>query len=154
MKDRTMRSNKERSTFKVNSLLGTKLKQRNEATNGANIWLGDYMTLMFLGFFDKNIADDVVEVETYLSKISHKKRKDSFKALQERMGISMVKINPDDTTCPSKIPAVSVPTENFKPNGATNKSFIIQLNVTVVPNYPSITNSNTEDGGKCFGRHH
>lgn len=85
MKDRSTRSNKTRATFKVDSLLAKKLKN-DELKNGSNALLGEYLTLMFLGFFDKSISeDDFVEVETCLSKISHKKRKDSFKALQERV---------------------------------------------------------------------
>lgn len=84
MKDRIKRTNKARSTFKVDSLL---LKKNDEKKNGStnDKILGEYMTLMFLGFFDENLPDDEVEVETFVSKISHKKRKDSFKTLQERV---------------------------------------------------------------------
>lgn len=81
MKHRSNRTNKSRSGFRIDSLLAGKLKVRNDSER-----LGDYMTLMFLGFFDKSISDeDVVEVETFLSQISHKKRKDSSKAMQERV---------------------------------------------------------------------
>lgn len=81
MKHRSSRTNKARSAFRIDSLLASKLKNRNDSER-----LGDYMTLMFLGFFDKSISEDeVVEVETFLSQISHKKRKDSSKAMQERV---------------------------------------------------------------------
>lgn len=70
MQHRSMRTNKDRSTFEVDSLL-----QRIENSRPAR--LGDYMTLMFLGYFDKSINDiDLVEVETYLSKTSLKKRRE------------------------------------------------------------------------------
>lgn len=83
LKNRSNRSNKTRSSFKVDSLLGIKM---NKNRNDNITWFGDYMTLMFLGFFDSTISDvDVVEVETFLMKISQKKRKDSLKALQERV---------------------------------------------------------------------
>lgn len=84
MKDRIKRTNKTRSTFKVDSLLSKKMdEKKNGSANDKT--LGEYMTLMFLGFFDKTLPDDEVEVETLVSKISHKKRKDSFKTLQERV---------------------------------------------------------------------
>lgn len=84
MKDRIKRTNKSRSTFKVDSLLSKKMDEiQNGSANDKT--LGEYMTLMFLGFFDKTLPDDEVEVETLVSKISHKKRKDSFKTLQERV---------------------------------------------------------------------
>lgn len=63
------------------------------------------------------------------------------------MGTSVVKVNPDDTTCPSKIPAVSVPAENLQLiDGSLNRSYILQLNVSVLPNYSAINNTKNEDG--------
>lgn len=84
MKDRIKRTNKTRSNFKVDCLLSKKNDEKKNGSTNDKI-LGEYMTLMFLGFFDKNLPDDEVEVETFVSKISHKKRKDSFKTLQERV---------------------------------------------------------------------
>lgn len=70
-------------TFRVNSLLAIKQQQKQkqlriDGTPGAD--RGDFMTLMFLGFHDKTVADaDVrVEVETYLSHASLKKCKDGM----------------------------------------------------------------------------
>lgn len=140
LKNRSTRTNKSRRTFKVDSLLGIKM---NKSRTDNNItWFGDYMTLMFLGFFDKTISDmDVVEVETFLMKISQKKRKDSLKALKKRLGRSVVKINPDDdTTCSNQIPATSVSVENFKQidGDFIGQSYILQLNVTMLPSYSSV----------------
>lgn len=84
MKERIKRTNKSRSTFKVDCLLLKKTEEMNKGSTNDKT-LGEYMTLMFLGFFDKTLPDEEVEVETLVSKISHKKRKDSFKTLQERV---------------------------------------------------------------------
>lgn len=70
MPHRLTRRKKPSGTFKVNSML-----ERIE--NSIPARLGDYMTLMFLGVFDRSIVDiDAVEVETYLSTATLKKRKD------------------------------------------------------------------------------
>lgn len=67
MRDRLCRTNKARSKFKLDSILGTKIQK----------FRNDYMTLMFVGIFDKTLSkEDVVEVETYLSK-KYQKRKDT-----------------------------------------------------------------------------
>lgn len=84
-KDRLKRTNKSRSGFKIDSLLSK--KTTNGSTNDKTG--GEYMTLMFLGFSDHNLPGDEVEVETCISKISHKKRKDSFKTLQERVNVKI-----------------------------------------------------------------
>lgn len=124
---RSTRTNRKMRTFKVDSLL--EQQEKNQSTQ-----LGDYMTLMFLGYFDKSLrgeSNEEVEVDTYLAKVSRQKRKDSFKALNQRLATSVVRINPDDSasSCPSKIPAVSVPTDNFRPSA--NKSYILQMAVRV-----------------------
>ncbi|XP_037042961.1 polycomb protein Su(z)12-like [Bradysia coprophila] len=137
MKDRMKRTNKSRSSFKVDSLLSKKIdEKKNGSANDKT--LGEYMTLMFLGFFDKTLPDGEVEVETLVSKISHKKRKDSFKTLQERFGRSVVKINPDISNSNAKIPAVCVPTDNFKtPDESLHLSYKLQLNVKVLEKFKS-----------------
>lgn len=95
MKERTRRTNRKRS-FQVNSLLGIKQQQlqRSRTENGTGApfgnGMGEFMTLMFLGYHDKSVTDDDVrvEVETNLSHISHKKRKESSNTLQEQVGFS------------------------------------------------------------------
>lgn len=64
------------------------------------------------------------------------------------MGLSLVKINPDDAaTCPSKIPAVSVPTDNFKSiTGSQNTSYELVIHVRVASSVMSITCLNTDEG--------
>lgn len=81
MKSRSNRTNSGRRTFNVDSLL----EKQEKIQSGQ---LGEFMTLMFLGYFDKSLrgeSSEEVEVETSLSKISHKKRKDSFKSHNERV---------------------------------------------------------------------
>lgn len=90
MKERIKRTNKSRSEFKVDSLQRKLEEKKNGSTNDKT--LGEYMTLMFLGFFDKTLPDEEAEVETFVSKISHKKRKDSFKTLQERVSVCHVRM--------------------------------------------------------------
>lgn len=83
MKQRMSRSHKSRDGFKVDSLLDILDKSRN---NMQPRCLGAYMTLTFLGFYDKTLdatEDYQVKVETLLLKICHKKRKDSSSAIIE-----------------------------------------------------------------------
>lgn len=85
MKERMSRKHKTRKSFKVDSLLSTVTnKQRLEAEkNGCP---NNFMTIMFLGFYNKAINEEqFVEVEVIISQISHMKRKDSFKAKNERV---------------------------------------------------------------------
>lgn len=57
-------------------------------------------------------------------------------------GSAIVKVNPVDMI--GKVPAVSVPTELFKPagTGLVNSSCILQLNTTVLPHF-------TSENGEC-----
>lgn len=84
MKRRMSRSNKSRNGFKVDSLLEKiSLKKSTELQPNC---LGGYMTLTFLGFYDKSLDDPrdyQVKVETLLLKICHKKRKESSSAIVE-----------------------------------------------------------------------
>lgn len=57
------RAKRARKFFKVDSLLETIINRDRPAP------LGDYMTLMFLGYMDKSITDKCyVELKTYLLK--------------------------------------------------------------------------------------
>lgn len=52
-----------------------------------------------------------------------------------QLGSAIVKVNPVDMI--GKVPAISVPTELFKPagTGLLNSSCILQLNTTVLPHF-------------------
>lgn len=97
MKERLSRgssgSRSGQSAFRVNSLLAIKQQQQQQKKRigGGSPGGGEFMTLMFLGFHDKTVADvDVrVEVETFLSHISLKKRKDP----SQRVGGPSNKLN-------------------------------------------------------------
>lgn len=83
MKYRMSRTNKGRNGFKVDSLLEKKLKRSTLVQSNS---LGGFMTLTFLGFYDKTLiepGDYQVKVETLLLKICHKKRKESSSAAVE-----------------------------------------------------------------------
>lgn len=87
MKDRMSRTHKARQNFRVDSLLErvTQKQALEEEKNGAP---NNYMTLMFLGFYNKLMVDEqFVEVEIVVSKISQMKRKDSFKSKQDRVSL-------------------------------------------------------------------
>lgn len=85
MRDRMSRNQKKRQNFRVDSLLSivTNRNSLEEEKNGAP---NNYMTLLFLGFYNKFMVDEqFVEVEIVVSKISQMKRKDSFKSKQDRV---------------------------------------------------------------------
>lgn len=73
MKDRMSRSHNKRKSFKVDSLL----KAEKDSMPG------NYMTLTFLGFYNKALPkEQPVDVKLVISKISHLKRKDN-KAMRD-----------------------------------------------------------------------
>lgn len=85
MKERMSRKKNTRRTFRVNGLLD-KVLERNAAEEERNGAPNNYMTLMFLGFYNKFMVDErFVEVEIVVSKVSQMKRKDSFKSKQDRV---------------------------------------------------------------------
>lgn len=89
MKDRITRKSKKRQHFRVDSLLNI-VTNRNTLDDEKNGAPNNFMTLMFLGFYDKCMVDEqFVEVEIVISKISQMKRKDSFKSQQDRVSVRM-----------------------------------------------------------------
>ncbi|VVD03253.1 unnamed protein product [Leptidea sinapis] len=110
MKRRMSRSNKGRTGFKVDSLLEKiTLKKSTELQPNS---LGGYMTLTFLGFYDKSLDQSIdyqVKVETLLLKICHKKRKESSSAIVEvSVGSCSVPLNPSSSEPPAMASAVSI----------------------------------------------
>lgn len=95
MKERMSRNHKSRENFKVDSLMSLTNKYRVDKNNGTGLGDFDYMTIMYLGFFDKTntlsneeqSCDDTARVETILIKISQKKRKDSPSTYMEIVNI-------------------------------------------------------------------
>jgi polycomb protein SUZ12 len=145
MKNRMSRSHIKRKTFLVDSMLSKKMRC-SEKANGYN-WINDHLTMIFLGFYDKNLEKTPdngvwVKVETILLKISHKKRKDSSSALmQATVGDSDVPLNPKENVT-DKVPAISVPKESFKPlDDPLQLSVILLFRIKY---YPSLTNGGDE----------
>ncbi|XP_041986801.1 polycomb protein suz12-B [Aricia agestis] len=134
MKRRMSRSNKSRNGFKVDSLLEKiTLKKSTELQLNS---LGGYMTLTFLGFYDKSLdepRDYQVKVETLLLKICHKKRKESSSAIVEvSVGSCSVPLNPSSSEPPAMASAVSISSDTFSPSQGPNvKSYMLMLRVTV-----------------------
>lgn len=80
------RNHKARRTFKVDMMLEQVL-EKNKGDLPCRLSLGGYMTLTFLGFYDKTLDEqfESVKVEISLLKISHKKRKDSTSTLMQSL---------------------------------------------------------------------
>ncbi|XP_022918148.1 polycomb protein Su(z)12 [Onthophagus taurus] len=138
MKSRMSRSHKGRISFKIDSLLERiTSKQKDFPTI-----LPGYMNITFFGFFDKHLDSSikVVQVETVLVKMSHKKRKDSASPFMEvSFGSAEVTANPDEHQLPVLSPTVSVPTNSFNnPGGPLARSYVLILRVKNV-------NTNDED---------
>ncbi|KAI4493143.1 hypothetical protein M0802_009560 [Mischocyttarus mexicanus] len=89
MRQRMSRSHKSRRGFKIDTIL-EKLTSKNMEEQILGV--RGYMTLTFLGFYDKKIeaSQDPVKVETLLLKICHKKRKDVSSPI---MQVSLSSIN-------------------------------------------------------------
>ncbi|CAG9561370.1 unnamed protein product [Danaus chrysippus] len=147
MKRRMSRSNKSRIGFKVDSLLEKiTLKKSTELQLNS---LGGYMTLTFLGFYDKSLeepSDYQVKVETLLLKICHKKRKESSSAIVEvSVGSCSVPLNPSTSEPPAMASAVSISSDTFSPSHGPNvKSYMLMLRVTVTKASMSNGASTTE----------
>ncbi|KAL0822366.1 hypothetical protein ABMA28_004460 [Loxostege sticticalis] len=134
MKRRMSRSNKSRMGFKVDSLLDKITLKKSTELQPNN--LGGYMTLTFLGFYDKSLDDPrdyQVKVETLLLKICHKKRKESSSAIVEvSVGSCSVPLNPSTSEPPAMASAVSISSDTFSPSQGPNvKSYMLMLRVTV-----------------------
>ncbi|XP_028029143.1 polycomb protein suz12-B isoform X2 [Bombyx mandarina] len=146
MKRRMSRSNKSRTGFKVDSLLEKiTLKKSTELQPNS---LGGYMTLTFLGFYDKSLIDPrdyQVKVETLLLKICHKKRKESSSAIVEvSVGSCSVPLNPSTSEPPAMASAVSISSDTFSPSQGPNvKSYMLMLRVTVTKANAANTSNGT-----------
>ncbi|KAL4711986.1 hypothetical protein ACJJTC_003653 [Scirpophaga incertulas] len=134
MKRRMSRSNKTRIGFKVDSLLDKITAKKSTDLQLKS--LGGYMTLTFLGFYDKSLENPreyQVKVETLLLKICHKKRKESSSAIVEvSVGSCSVPLNPSTSEPPAMASAVSISSDTFSPSQGPNvKSYMLMLRVTV-----------------------
>ncbi|XP_076247327.1 polycomb protein Su(z)12 isoform X2 [Calliopsis andreniformis] len=123
-------SHKSRRGFKVDTILDKLISKNNQQQNPG---VCGYMTLTFLGFYDKKVEtpQDPVKVETLLLKICHKKRKDvSSPIMQVSVGTSEVPINPCENQPPPKAPTISIPNESFSlNNGHVAKTYMLLLRV-------------------------
>ncbi|XP_066603808.1 polycomb protein suz12-B [Prorops nasuta] len=133
MRQRMSRSHKSRREFKIDTILD---KIMSKSNNGQS--LRSYMTLTFLGFYDKKLdaTQDPVKVETLLLKICHKKRKDvSSPIMQVSIGTSEVPINPSENQPPPKAPIISISNESFSlNNGHIAKTYMLLLRVYCMSN--------------------
>ena len=79
MRSRLSRGNAARGGFKVDSLLGRKEVEVAASGGMSNGFNKGFMTLTFLGYYDKRRERPLERVacEIFLSKMAHKKRKES-----------------------------------------------------------------------------
>ncbi|KAF4523289.1 hypothetical protein B566_EDAN009412 [Ephemera danica] len=116
MRQRMSRNHKSRREFQINDLLSKVVaaKMKEPIPQAA---MADYLTLTFLGFYDKSVElkQDPVKVETFVLKICHKKRKDvSSPTMQSSVGFGEVPINPSEDHPPPQASTVSISTDRFK----------------------------------------
>lgn len=133
MRGRLSRSHKNRSTFKLDSLITKVVKRSNDLQEEKP---ESYLNITFNGFHDERLPgiwkDDVACVETLIVKLCHKKRKESIAPLMETsMGIQDVPINPTKSdTFKLKPTSLSIPSSNFSSsNGHLVKSFVLVFKV-------------------------
>lgn len=145
MKYRMSRAHKPRRTFKVDTILEKVTSRQKDFPLSV---MPGYMNLTFLGFYDKTLDYNarIAQVETFLVKLSHKKRKDSSAPLmQVSCGTAEVLINPSEQDLPPLAPTVSIPTESFSiTNGPLTKSFILLLRVRFVQDKTIISDNDDE----------
>lgn len=85
MKERMSRKHEKRQNYRIDTLLN-KMEKRNSTEDEKNGAPNNYMTILFLGFYNKLMVEEqFVEVEIVVSKIAQMKRKDSFKSKQDRV---------------------------------------------------------------------
>ncbi|XP_011861500.1 PREDICTED: polycomb protein suz12-B [Vollenhovia emeryi] len=147
MRQRMSRSHKSRREFKVDTILDKLIAKKKHEQN---LGVRGYMTLTFLGFYDKRVevSQEPVKVETLLLKICHKKRKDvSSPIMQVSVGTSEVPINPSESQPPPKAPTISIPNESFSlNNGHIAKTYMLLLRVYCMSNNGClITNCDLEE---------
>jgi len=113
MKKRCLRTNEKRKNFKVNSIYENmkELEGREEGVKGA------FMTITFLGFYDKKRNEKVVpavNLDLSLLNLTHKKRKESSTPLAVvPLGSAEIPVNPSESNPPSKAPALSISSKHL-----------------------------------------
>ncbi|XP_059475402.1 polycomb protein SUZ12 [Neocloeon triangulifer] len=136
MKSRMSRSHKGRKDFKVNNILAQVVANKKKEAAP----MADFMTITFLGIYDKKLNGDCepVNLETILHKVCHKKRKDvTCPSLQVVLGESQVPLNPSEEHPPTQAPTVSIPTDSFtRSNNNLAKSFNLMLKALNMPQLP------------------
>ncbi|XP_063697232.1 polycomb protein suz12-A isoform X2 [Culicoides brevitarsis] len=120
MKSLMSRTHKKRKDFKIDSILGT-VEAKERKINGLAL-PNKYLSLLFTGFYIKEIEEmqqnpGHVKVEVILVKNAHNKRKETSAAVQTTIGSVVVAVNPSEIGVDrSKIPAISIPVEQFDTN--------------------------------------
>ena len=141
------RSHKSRQDFKVDSMLDQKMnKTRVEKMSP----MGKYLTLIFLGFYDKTLSinNETASVEVDILRLEHNKRKDSSASVQFIVGNSDIFLNPLNTI--TKVPALSISSESLSPKmSAAPVSFILLFKIQInTDSNPRANTNSIENGGQ------
>lgn len=143
MKTRMSRTNQKRKEFKIDSILGT-VEAEKRKSNGL-VLPNKYLSLLFMGFYDKQMEEvehEQVKVEVILIKNAHNKRKETSAAIQKVIGSVDVMVNPHDISLGrSKIPAISIPIDQFDTNSPSPTSHTLIFRIEHCP-----SNILTENG--------
>jgi len=138
MRPRTI-STRKRKDFKVNSLLET----RKESENIEDGVKGAYMTITFLGFYDKKRNEKItpkVKLDLSLQNMTLKKRKESSSPVAMiPLGCAEVPVNPSESNPPNKAPALSISSKHLdvsKLSGARVKSSTLVFRMSAGSNEP------------------
>ncbi|XP_065211884.1 polycomb protein Suz12 [Planococcus citri] len=138
-----------RSYFKVDSLL-PRIEAQTRLASLVNPTF-EYLTIKYLGFFNKEGNTESVKVETLLLKICHKKRKESnCPVMTKSYGTVVAPCNPAVNDTSHKKSRVIIPTESFSlSNGHFVKSYHLLLRVGTLPpsNCHASNKSDTDAGG-------
>lgn len=132
------RSNKKRKEFKIDSILGT--VETKERKNNGLVLPNKHLSLLFMGFYDKQMEEveqdqGQVKVEVLLIKNAHNKRKETSAAVQITIGSVDVMVNPHDISLGrGKIPAISIPVEQFDTNSPSPATHTLIFRIEHVPN--------------------
>jgi len=117
-KRRSKKSQAKREQFKIDDLLKKKEKFLDDAANAANV--GGYMTLTFLGFYDKKITetpDDKVRLEVLLVQLCKSKLRSETenptRVVKIQLRTDECPVNPNEDIPPKKAPSLSIPTNLY-----------------------------------------
>uniref|UniRef100_A0A336L0Z7 CSON001913 protein n=1 Tax=Culicoides sonorensis TaxID=179676 RepID=A0A336L0Z7_CULSO len=130
-------------------LLAFEIEARERKSNGLT-FPNKFLSLLFVGFYDKLMEEveqdqGLVKVEVILIKHAQNKRKETSAAVQTSIGSIEVMVNPHDISIGHiKVPAISIPVEQFDTNSPTPSTHTLIFRIEHCPN-KILTENNADD---------